>query len=230
MGTGNDLIYFFYLTLLIDRLPCTLRPGKLPSGLCNEQKRREVSGVVVYESHRPRHTSRRPCVGSSLDVRCRFGPRYFCWKTERPWLSLALATYLHGCCAARWEDTLLKTRTNHSHTLIYAVACLMSSGMSKITLLAAFLAVTSSVRAQGTQWYVAGRRERPWDSMLIIFPFVAAPVWHHARPPHHAGEHTFLWTANKRSGIDTVLNMDFVVLNRYGYCPLSTTCFSNFSL
>ena len=56
--------------------------------------------------------------------------------------------------------------------------------------------------------------------------FVAAPVWHHARPPHHAGEHSFLWTASKRSGIDTVLNMDFVVLKRYGYCPLSTTCFS----
>lgn len=65
------------------------------------------------------------------------------------------------------EDTPRKTKNNHNHSLVYKVICFMSSGMSKTILLTAFFAVTSSVRAQGTQWYVSVRREDLYEYMLI---------------------------------------------------------------
>ena len=99
-------------------------------------------------------------------MHCRFGP---VTKKFGGGAVLSLSYHLPRLLCVRWEDTLLKTRNSHSHTLIYIIIRFVSSGMSKTTLLAAFFAVASSVRAQGTQWCVTARREKTCDPMLITF-------------------------------------------------------------
>ena len=123
------------------------RPGRLPS------YHPRIEQVAVHKSDRPVYAPQWPCVGSFVDARCAFRAELLGQGDGR---QTSGGCACHQRCAARSKDTPPKTNNNHCHSLIYQVICFMSSGMSK-TIVTAFMAVISSVRAQGTQWYVTVR-------------------------------------------------------------------------
>ena len=177
--TGH--VWALHLILLIDSMkanPACRGLVDYPRGF-KSSKRSQVSGGVPYKSHRPRNASRCRWVDSFDDLRCRFGPGWVLKLGGRVAVSRSILSpsYLLSTAVVLLAGKILSSKpglitVTHS---FYVVTRFMSSAMSKTTLLAAFLAVTSSVRAQGTQWYVSTRWERLCDYMLIIFFICSGP-------------------------------------------------------